>query len=244
MYKYETHLHTFEGSACGVTPGADYIQSYIDAGYAGIFVTDHFFGGNTRAPRQGDWAERIEAFCKGYENAFAQAEKLNRENKTLGTEKEFKVFFGFEQTFQGDDYLIYGLDKQWLKNHPEVEFMKHKELFDAVNSVGGLMIQAHPFRFRSYQRDMHQHPLEVHGVEIYNGGNKAIENQMAGLYAQAFDFPTTSGSDIHNVEKVIHGDGGLPVGGMVFDSPLKDVFDYGARVKEKKYEKFDAEQKN
>ena len=45
-YKYETHLHTKEGSACGTSFGAEYIQAFYDAGYSGIFVTDHFFGGN------------------------------------------------------------------------------------------------------------------------------------------------------------------------------------------------------
>ena len=46
-YRYETHLHTCESSACGVAHGRDYIAFYRDLGYRGLFVTDHFFGGNT-----------------------------------------------------------------------------------------------------------------------------------------------------------------------------------------------------
>lgn len=223
-YKYETHLHTCQGSACGVSTGTEYVQAYKKLGYAGIFVTDHFFGGNTAAPRTGDWKDRIEAYCKGYEEAF----------EACKNDSDFHVFFGFEQTFDGDDYLIYGLDKDWLIAHPEVEHMKHEELFNAVNSVKGLMIQAHPFRFRQYMSAMHQHPLEVHGIEVYNGGNKPIENQMAELYAQAFDFPVTSGSDIHNKDFLIDAPGKMAVGGMEFDSPLESVFDYAERIKSKK----------
>jgi len=225
-YKYETHLHTSEGSACGTSQGAEYIKAYKEAGYSGIFVTDHFFGGNCAVDRALSWEEKIQAYCKGYENAKAEAEKLYG--------KDFSVFFGLEQTFDGDDYLVYGLDKEWLLAHPEVETMRHMDLFAAVNSVGGLMIQAHPFRFRQYMRAMHQHPLEVHGVEIYNGGNKPIENQMAELYAQAFNFPVTSGSDIHNVKTLTDAPGThLPVGGMAFETPVTDVFDYAKKIKNK-----------
>lgn len=229
-FKYETHLHTSEGSACGSSRGADYIKAYYDIGYSGIFVTDHFFGGNTAASRTGNWENRINEYCSGYESALKAATIFNKENNLTG-DNEFKVFFGIEQTFDGDDYLIYGLDKQWLLSHPEVEHMRHKEIFEAVNSVKGLMIQAHPFRFRQYMRDMHQHPLEVHGVEIYNGGNKNIENQMAELYAQAFNFPITSGSDIHNINFLIKNADSNSTGGMEFTTPLKDVYDYADRVK-------------
>lgn len=223
QYIYETHLHTSEGSACGTSSGADYIQAYKDAGYAGIFVTDHFFGGNTAAPRDLPWKNRIELYCKGYEAALEAAKSVS----------DFQVFFGIEQTFDGDDYLIYGLSKEWLLDHPEIETMRHKEMFEAVNSVGGLMIQAHPFRYRQYMKAMHQHPLEVHGIEIYNGGNKPIENQMAELYAKAFDFPVTSGSDIHNVSFLTPAEGKNAPGGVIFDTPLKDVSDYANRIKAK-----------
>ena len=47
MYKYELHMHTKEGSACGKTSGADMVDFYIENGYAGMVVTDHFYHGNT-----------------------------------------------------------------------------------------------------------------------------------------------------------------------------------------------------
>lgn len=110
--------------------------------------------------------------------------------------------------------------------------MRHVELFNAVNSVGGLMIQAHPFRLRGYMDAIHVHPREVHGVEIYNAGNKLEENELAELYAKQYGFPVTSGSDIHNVNKLLKKEG-LPMGGMAFETSLDSVFDYVKRIKAK-----------
>ncbi len=232
-YKYETHLHTSQGSLCGRTDGADYIEAFFNIGYSGIFVTDHFFGGNTAAPHEGRWKDRVDVYCSGYEAAFAKAQVFNKEKGLTGTDREFKVFFGIEQTFDGDDYLIYGLDKNWLYDHPEVETMSHEELFDAVNREGGLMIQAHPFRMRGYIRAIHLHPRDVHGVEIYNAGNRAFENDLAEHYAREYNFPVTSGSDIHNVDYIPPAEGKLNIGGMEFDTPIKDVYDYAERIKNK-----------
>ncbi len=233
-YKYETHLHTKEASACGTSFAKDYIKAYFDIGYSGIFVTDHFFGGNTAVSRDLPWKERVELYCTGYENALKEAESFNLQHNLCGTDKEFKVFFGIEQTFSGDDYLIYGLDKKWLFNHPEIENMAQPQLFEAVKQQNGLFIQAHPFRLRDYIKAIHLYPRDVHGVEIYNAGNKSSENELAELYAKQYDFAVTSGSDIHNIDFIQSAPGKLEIGGMEFDTPLKDVFDYAERVKFRK----------
>jgi len=237
-YKYETHLHTCQGSACGVSSGDEYIEAFFNAGYSGIFVTDHFFGGNTAASAEDPWEKRVEIYCSGYEVAFAAAEEFNKKHGLTGTDDEFKVFFGLEQTFNGDDYLVYGPDKAFLLAHPEIEGMRHKELFDLADGMKGLMIQAHPFRLRDYIKSIHVHPRDVHGVEVYNGGNKPTENELAYLYASQYNFPMTSGSDIHNVNFLIEesarvAKGGNAVGGMEFETPLKSVFDYAQRIKNK-----------
>ena len=69
-YLYETHLHTAQASACGRSSGAEHVRYYQSLGYTGIFVTDHFFGGNTCVPRDLPWEERIDLFCRGYEDAW------------------------------------------------------------------------------------------------------------------------------------------------------------------------------
>lgn len=227
-YKYETHLHTCEASACASSRGAEYISVYKSLGYDGIFVTDHFFGGNTGISFDLDWQTRVEQYCSGYENALAEAK---RQNAADGG--DFKVFFGIEQTFQGDDYLIYGLDKNWLLDHPEIERMDHRELFNAVNREGGLMLQAHPFRLRGYISAIHIHPREIHGIEVYNGGNTPDQNDLALYYAKTYNFPMTSGSDIHNTSFATEEktEGKMAVGGMEFETPLTSLQDYIDRIK-------------
>ena len=230
-YKYETHLHTSEASACGSSKAADYISVYKRIGYDGIFVTDHFFGGNTCVSFELDWSARIQQYCSGYEAALEEAQKQKEIDGG-----NFKVFFGIEQTFDGDDYLIYGLNKEWLLEHPEIESMNHGQLFEAVSQAGGLMIQAHPFRLRGYIQAIHLHPREVHGIEVYNGGNTPDQNELALAYAKSYDFPMTSGSDIHNITFALENkiEGKMNLGGMEFDDPLNNVEDYIRLIKEKK----------
>ena len=217
-YKYETHLHTAEASACAKTKAADYIKPYIDAGYSGLFVTDHFFGGNTAIDRSLPWRDKIEQYCRGYENALNEAVKY----------PNFKVFFGIEQTFDGDDYLIYGPDKKWLLSHPEIETMTHEDLFDYANDLGWLVVQAHPFRQRHYIQAIHIHFRHIHAIETYNAANQPIENDLAAAFAAAYHLPTTSGSDIHDVSDIVSASG------MTFNTPLRSVHDYVRRVKSKK----------
>ena len=67
-FLYETHMHTCQGSACGRATGREQARVYRDAGYTGIIITDHFFGGNTAVDRRLPWAaqpleaEEITAF--------------------------------------------------------------------------------------------------------------------------------------------------------------------------------------
>ena len=230
LYKYETHLHTTEASACATSPAKDYIQTYINIGYSGIIVTDHFWGGNTCVSRELPWKDWVNNFCLGYDHALEEAELINKK-----TGRDFKVFFGFEQTFDGDDYLIYGLGKDWLLENPEVVSMNHSQLFENVNNNGGLMIQAHPFRFRGYQRAIHVHPREVHGVEIYNAGNTPEENELAELYAKQYGFRVTSGSDIHHTTFITERtENSMPVGGVAFEHKINTIQDYIDGIKDGK----------
>lgn len=226
QFIYETHLHTSEASACGSMKGADYIQKYKQCGYSGIFVTDHFFNGNSAIDRTLDWNTQVDLYCKGYENALAQAEKENKQNPK---DEPFRVFFGIEYNFHGDEYLIYGITKEWLKNHPEIMNFSHRELFAAVNKENGLIIQAHPFRLRNYMHSIHIHPRDVHGIEAYNLGNHPTENALAFQFAQHHNLPITSGSDMHNATDLESKREVL--GGMAFDTPLKSIQDFIERVK-------------
>ena len=186
QYLYETHLHTREGSACGVSSGREYIQRYLDLGYTGIIITDHFFRGNSAVDRSLPWKKWVQNFCRGYEDA-----------RDEGLRRGLDVFFGWEETFEGDDYLVYGLDSEWLLEHPEAARWTRKEQLDEVRRYGGCVVQAHPFRASYYIKSIRLSPECVDAVEIANGGNERADDALARVYAQRINVPVTAGSDIH-----------------------------------------------
>ncbi len=187
MYKYETHLHTCQGSACGTSTGAEHARFYKDAGYQGIFITDHFFGGNTAVPRTGEWKDRVNQFCSGFEDAWNEGQKIGLD-----------VFFGWEQNYQGDEYLIYGLDKQFLLDNPDMERWTRKEQHDNIRAAGGCVIQAHPFRMRWYVSAIRVCDVFADGVEAANAGNPPAQDAYTARYAKAKGLYTTGGSDNHH----------------------------------------------
>lgn len=194
MFKYDTHLHTSSASACASASGKYQALAYKNAGYTGIFITDHFFRGNSCIPSTLSWEERVNLFCEGYEEA-----------KSVGDQIGLQVFFGWEETYQGQDFLIYGLDKEWLLNHPECENWTIEEQFKVVDELGGLVIHAHPYRDRPYIPKIRLFPKLIHGVEVFNASNHEDENQKAFMYAKQYDLPFTAGSDSHNHDIICSG---------------------------------------
>ncbi|MBE5845765.1 MAG: hypothetical protein E7302_16675 [Butyrivibrio sp.] len=207
-YVYETHLHTLEASACSKTPAADYIEYMSGIGYSGIIVTDHFFNGNSCVPKNLPWAKRVEMYCSGYEHALEEAE---------GT--DLTVMFGIEFNFQGDEFLLYGVDKQWLLDNESIMKMTRHELFDAVHAGGGIMIQAHPYRERGYLSEIHLTPSVCDGAEVFNAGNPDYQNSLGYQHAKEFKLRMSSGSDIH----YFHLDS---MGGMSFPYKINNIQEY------------------
>lgn len=215
-YRYETHLHTSQGSLCGKSTGAEHVRFYKEAGYQGIIVTDHFLGGNTAMPKEGKWKDRIDFFCRGYEEAREEGERLGLD-----------VFFGWEECFSRydegrDEYLIYGLDKQWLYDHPEIETWTRKQYFEAVHADGGCMIQAHPFRKRDYIKKIRLGLQFCDGIEVANAGNDQWADVCAMRYAKEFDMVTIAGSDNH-LDSMHGPEGTRLLMGIELDEPLRDI---------------------
>ncbi|WP_051688899.1 PHP domain-containing protein [Butyrivibrio sp. AE2032] len=214
-FLYETHLHTCEASACGKVHGEEYIPYLMDKGFSGIIVTDHFFNGNTCVPENLPWKERVEIYASGYERALKAAEG-----------KDFNVMFGVEFNFIKDEYLLYGIDKQWLLDNECIMEMTRHELFEAVHKAGGIMIQAHPYRERDYLSDIKLAPTACDGVEVYNAANKPNMNALGYEYCTELGLPMTAGSDIHFFYE---GD----MGGMLFEKKLGSIADYVTAIKER-----------
>ncbi len=214
-YRYETHMHTRQGSACGVSSGAEQARFYKDLGYTGIFVTDHFTGGNTAVPRDLPWRERVDRFCSGYEDALAEGQKLGLD-----------VFFAWEQNFDGDEYLIYGPDKAWLMAHPDIEHWTRRKQLEEVHRAGGAVIQAHPFRNRDYIKYILLGKRYCDGIEVANTFNHRYCDACARRYAEIYGFLTTAGSDNHNRQKM---DPAL-VMGVETDARLNGPLDYARLI--------------
>ena len=211
-YLYETHLHTCQASKCGTSTGREHAQYYKEIGYRGIIVTDHFFGGNTAVPKEMKWCDRVEMFCSGYEDAYREGQKIGLD-----------VFFGWEQNYDLDEYLIYGLDKQWLLEHPEVETCTRREQLEMVHRAGGCVIQAHPFRDRGYIPRILLGKEFCDGIEVANAGQNPVNDYAALRYAREFDLLTIAGSDNHHsyserwtADKVM---------GIALDKPLESIHD-------------------
>lgn len=216
LYRYETHMHTSQGSACSTSTGAEMASAHKEAGYTGIFVTDHFFNGNCAVPRELPWAERVERFCSGFEDAKAEGDRVG-----------LQVFFGLEFNTCGTEFLIYNLDKQWLLAHEDIDRLDTRKALAMMRADGAFVVQAHPFRERGYIDHFQLFPRDIDGVEAVNAAHQGEEgkkmNDRAFLYAKMFDLPVTSGSDSHHIHTLFGG-------GVGSETPFETPLDYLAHM--------------
>ncbi|MBQ7336663.1 MAG: histidinol phosphatase [Clostridia bacterium] len=214
MYLYETHLHTSPVSKCARCGVRETLEFYQQAGYAGVFITNHFIDGNINIDRSLPYEERIRFYFSDYE-----------EGVKIGRELGFSVFCGLEASHRGTDFLIYGLDQAWFLAHPEIEAMKKTEQLTLMAENGALIIQAHPFREAAYIDHIRLFPRHVHGVEIYNANRTDFENEMAEQYAKNYALLPFAGTDNHIGGKQTR------FGGMQSETPIRDEDDFVQRVK-------------
>lgn len=215
-YLYETHMHTKEASACAVSSAVEMAKAYKDAGYSGMFVTNHNWGGNTCIDRNLPWDDFIDEYFAPY--------YLARE---WGEKNDFKVFCGMETGYGGPEFLIYGLEPENWHKHPELHDASPTLQYEIVHKEGGLVFQAHPLRKAWYIDEVRLFPDDVDGVEGLNAAhsspfssshNKKEYNDGALKYAKEHDFVSIGGSDCHSVN--------LLYGGMAFKKPLLSADDF------------------
>jgi len=125
----------------------------------------------------------------------------------LALEAGIKIFRGNEFTTNQGDILIFGFYED-IK-----ELMIIQDLREAVQSAGGFMIAAHPFRgFKTFGIGQLQMTVEqagkrkvfefVDAVETGNGKLSKDENDMARKVAKKLGLPGTGGSDAHRVDEI------------------------------------------
>ena len=191
-YKFETHAHTSEISPCAQVKACDVIKEYHDNGYSGIVITDHV-GGWSFDVMSGSWKDKIDKLIKTYDIAQNTGQKLG-----------IRVLFGIElalgEPFR--DYLVYGIDYEFLYESEYLYCMNNKEFFKIAQENNYLLFAAHPFRYPKNTMDSRY----LHGVEVYNGNKRHnSHNEDALAWAKKHNKIQISGSDFHEYGDITAG---------------------------------------
>lgn len=221
MYKYETHLHTAPVSRCGRCSPEENVAFYASLGYDGIFITNHFLNANIGIEKTRPYAEKIEFFFSDYENALPLSEKYG-----------IKIFCGVEASYKGAHFLVYGLEKHWWLDHPEIMDMEMTDQLTLMAESGALIIHAHPFQEASYINHIRLFPRHVHGVEVINASKDDAQDAMALLYCEHYGLLKFAGSDNHCAG------GQKKLAGVCCEEPIADISDFIAKAKAGKMELF------
>ncbi len=215
-YLYETHMHTSEASKCGLASGAEMVRAAKEAGYSGVIITNHNWGGNHCIDNSLPWKQWVKEFCKGYQNAKQEGDRIGLD-----------VFFGYEAGYDGTEFLIYGVDEEWLSTHEEIRDATVAEQYSLIKAAGGMVIHAHPFREEWYIPEIRLFHEYVDGVEALNATHsssfrkahyKTEFDECAIEYARKYGLPMTAGSDVHGT--IMYG------GGIAFKRKITSIQDY------------------
>lgn len=201
-FKYEMHCHTGCVSRCGRVEPEKIVKLYKDKGYSGIVVTDHY------SPMTFDrnWCpqKQIDFYLDGYRRMKACAGD------------DFTVLLGIElrHYFTANDYLIYGIDEDFLYSGGNLMKPWEKKIHAMVQEKGCLVYQAHPFRTGIRRCN----PDYIDGVEVYNGKTNREQNEQAYEWAKRENKLMISGSDFHNVKNLARG-------GIITNNAIKSNHD-------------------
>ncbi len=190
IYKYQLHTHTSPPSRCSVMSAEELARALYEGGYAGALLTNHFYGGNSGIDRSLGWEEFVRAYEKDYNECRAAGEKYGVD-----------IFFSLEEHIDGGrEVICIGVTPEMLYRHPSLMARDQKIWYEFLHGVGGLLIQAHPFRERAYISEPYPLPLMwLDGIEVYNYGNTAEANERAKRFASEHpELILTSGADAHS----------------------------------------------
>ncbi len=190
MIKLETHCHTFNTSSCANTPNEVIISKYLEKGYGGIVVTNHFDRNSYANCMQGQAHEqKVESFFSAIKDFELECKKVN-----------LRCFWGVEvRTNVGTEYMVIGLDKNAFYKKPMFEYSQ-KELFELAQKHGAFMYQTHPFRAGVKVGDT----CYMHGVERFNGHYHHVNNnQLSEEFCEKNHLIGLSGTDYHHPDQPV-----------------------------------------
>lgn len=213
MFKTETHMHTKEGSSCGMLTAEEIVREYYNAGFKTLFISNHF-GTQFFTPwGEMTWGETVERFMLGYRKAKAEGEKLGM-NILFSAEIEF-------DDLKNQHYLVYGIDEDFLREYPYLMRMSLEDFSQIAKERGVLLIQAHPYR----DDNLFVTPELVDGFEVRNPNPRhEAHDEHAEETAAKYGLYRTAGSDAHRTGDVART-------AMVSEAEIKTVEDYIALVK-------------
>ena len=205
MYKIETHMHTRPVSFCAYLEPEEMIALHAEHGYNTVFVSDHF--AINHFARLGDltWQEKTGLMYESYLKAKAAGEKAG-----------ITVLFSPELTLEGNHYLLYNADLDFLNSREDFFYITMEEFHEYAVEKDVSIIQAHPLR----DGKCVPKPQYVIGFEAINS-NPRHENfdEESLRFAKESGLLITAGSDAHRLEDV---------GGAAVLSPfeIKSADDY------------------
>lgn len=192
-YQYNFHLHT--NCSDGQLTPESLLEQAIASGLKGLAISDH---------------HSVKGFYRAY-RWLQQKEKL-KNNQNLPY-----LWTGIEITSELNEtnvhVLGYGFDpesevlqKYLTGESPEGENAKAENVIKALHKAGGLVVLAHPFRYRRSAEELikEAYELGIDGVEAYYAyGNPQPwlpshkQTNQALELAQKYNLYTTCGTDTH-----------------------------------------------
>ncbi len=190
MFLTETHLHTSDVSPCGQIRAEKMIKLYKDAGYSTVCISDHCMSYVFDILGNIPWEDKVTVFLSSYYRA-----------KKVGDDLGVNVILAPEFHFQKspNDYIVLGIDKEFLVAHPELPDMTIEEFYPLARENGLFVIQAHPHR----DGQCYPTPDYVDALEAYNSSPRHIDySEKTAALAEERGLPVTAGSDAHRPEDI------------------------------------------
>lgn len=181
--RIELHAHTSPASSCADFPPEEVVETFYNAGYDGIAITNHFYV-----------KEKImskESMLEVYKNDFLVA-------KETGEQLGIKVYLGAELRFRyenANDYLLFGFELDQLDDIYDYLDGDLRTFYREYMNDDLFLIQAHPFR----EGMKRANPDFLNGVEAFNmhpHHNSCVT--YASLFAQTYKKVETIGTDYHH----------------------------------------------
>lgn len=202
MFQLEMHSHCAGVSVCASAQPETVIARFRAAGYHGLVSTNHINNGTFSQMEALPWVEKVAHFMTGYEAL----------KKAAGP--DMTVLLGCEINLHesGNDYLVYGVTRDWLLALGDPRELSLKELSERIRADGLMIFHAHPFRYGATL--MPERLLD--GIEVYNAhkGHDS-HNYLSALWAEKKALRCISGSDFHDPDSHIGG-------GLQTEEPILD----------------------